>query len=154
MKVWIMRGIPGCGKDTFIERELKQYDPIVICADDEHTFNGKYEYRKERAEAAHNACLQTFVSLTIGRATTSLVINNTNIRMFEIAPYYRLAQAFGYEVQIFQFLCPPELGFRRNVHNVPRETIEMMARSMDPLPSFWNVTYIVSKVDEIPPLDI
>ena len=145
-KVWIMRGIPGCGKDTFIKNFLmERYSPVVLCADDFHMRDGKYNWRPENAKAAHDQVLKQFVTLTQGHAANCIVVNNTNIRMFEIAPYYRLAEAFHYEVEIIQFLCHPALGTKRNVHNVPSATIEQMARNIEPLPTWWNVNYIVSK---------
>ena len=142
MKVWIMRGIPGAGKDTFIDKELKSFDPIIICCDDKHMVNGTYQFDKNKAEEYHNQCLFDFVDAL--RQRQNIVVNNTNIRMFELAPYYRLAQAFGYEVQIVQFMCDPELGIARNVHNVPPETVRFMAKSIEPVPPWWNVMYVPS----------
>jgi predicted kinase len=59
-----------------------------------------------------------------------VVIDNTNIQFAHYARYIELANRFEYAVQIVTLLVPPEVGFLRNTHGVPKHTIERLARSL------------------------
>ncbi len=141
-QVTIMRGIPGCGKSTYAKNIP---DAIVVSADDFHIVDGVYVYKQENAANVHNQCLDYYVrTLVMLPRARQVVVDNTNVKLFEIAPYYRLAEAMGFSVEIVQFLCDPQLGFDRTIHKVPMSTISAMARGFEPLPPWWNVRYVVS----------
>lgn len=142
LPIKIMRGIPGCGKSTWVETNCP--GAIVCSADLFHIdkATGQYKYDQSKAGEAHNWCLQTFAQAVMWQAGKPIVVDNTNVKLFEIAPYYRLAEALGYDVEIIQFFCDPEVGFKRTLHAVPMQTIQLMAKSFEPLPPWWKVRYV------------
>lgn len=136
-RVTIMRGIPGSGKSTL----ARDIDPkaLIVSADHYHMVDGVYQFKKENASAAHNDCLKKFITATLTPEVQHIIVDNTNVKVFEIAPYYRLAETMGFEVQIIWILCPPVVGVERTKHGVPLETIAAMANGFEPLPPWWNL---------------
>ena len=63
-----------------------------------------------------------------------VVVDNTNIMAWEIAPYYRLAEVWGASVEVLCFDVPLGTCLERQIHDVPREIIEKMRARMDTLP--------------------
>lgn len=147
--VIIMRGWPGSGKSTLSKAILESLtngcvgvDCHDICrvhiasADKWHVnpLTGKYEWKPENVSFAHHACRYKF-SEAVSCGKTLLIVDNTNIRKKDYEYYVDVAQKHGYKV--FQAI-PNNPGmwdidecFKRNVHNVPRETIQRMRDSFE-----------------------
>jgi len=142
-KVTIMRGIPGSGKSTWIENNCCSDPTYAVSADDYFTDieTGEYRFDSTKLPLAHNVCLQRFLAL-LNSGVTSIVVDNTNVRTFEIAPYYRLAEIFGYEVEVIWLVCDPSVAVARSIHGVPENLVRSMAVSFDPLPAWWNVRIV------------
>lgn len=132
MQVIIMRGLPGAGKDRYIERKwglTARLDVVICSADHYHMFDGQYRYDPANAAKAHNMCLKWF-SMMLGKQVETVVVSNTNTTAVEIAPYYQLALALGYEVKIVHIKCDFETACRRNIHQVPPSTIWAMYQNL------------------------
>lgn len=138
MKAILMRGFQGCGKTTWAKKNYP--NALVICADNFFYKESVYQFDPTKLPAAHDWCLRRFLSAT-HRREPLIVVDNTNIRMFEIAPYYRIAECLCYDVEIVQFLANPATC--TNTHNVPLPTVEHLAKSIEPIPHWWKVRYIV-----------
>jgi len=139
--VIIMRGIPGSGKTTFLRTRFSDY--TVVSADHYRMKEGKYVFKPEDTPYCHNCCLMEFLSL-LKEKHDKVAVDNTNTRVFEIAPYYRLAEAFGYDVRIVYLPCCPLQAAKRNVHDVPPETVMAMSLQMEALPTHWKqITQII-----------
>ena len=119
-----MRGCSGSGKSTWIRNNYP--DATVVSAD--HILG-----------EAHNQCLRKFVGLCEQNDYGVIIVDNTNIQVYEITPYYRIAEAFGWEVEIVCLMVHPDIAFKRNIHNVPEEIIHKMARNLleVKLPPWW-----------------
>lgn len=125
-----MRGLPGSGKSTksfhlFDEIKDAGGDP-VICSSD-HFFtdaNGNYNYDKTKLTEAHTACMFSFLEAL--QAGKSIIVDNTNIKLYEFVGYIIAGQARNYSIRIVQCTAPPEECFKRGIHNVPLSTIQQM----------------------------
>ncbi len=134
----IMRGVPGSGKSHFVGRHFGR--AAKFSADGFFTDSqGNYKFNKDMLAEAHNHCLMRFCGYIHNAADGRFaVVDNTNVKAFEIAPYYRVAEVHGFVVHIFWLVCDPAVAAVRNIHGVPPPLVETMARSFEPLPSWWN----------------
>jgi predicted kinase len=140
--VYILAGLPGSGKSTWA-RQYGGTMSTIVSAD--HFFErsgGKYNFDFTKLGEAHGECLKSFVEALID-GHSYVFVDNTNTTIPEIALYYALARAYGYKVELHLFLCSEEVSFRRNIHNVPMKSIEMMRKRFDTLvdniPTYWDI---------------
>lgn len=156
--VVILSGLPGAGKTTLARGLTSAFQKLCgpppmarlesVSADDEHMKNGSYRFDPARAGEAHRMCLAKYL-YHVGTEDTSLrlvVVDNTNVSPTEIAPYYRVAEAWGWKALIVRLYCEPMVAFRRNVHGVSLATILTMYRQLltEPLPPYWNYKLVSS----------
>jgi hypothetical protein len=159
MKVYVMSGIPGSGKSTWIDNELKgrQRLAVSVCSADHYHYDddGCYRYRPENAGKAHALCLGSYLRQIQGYAERrgagvplpdAVVVDNTNIRAWEASPYVRLAELFGFDYEIVRVYCDPVVAASRNVHQVPFERVMQMYRAFlaDDFPGHWRVRGVPS----------
>jgi hypothetical protein len=153
MRVVIMRSIPGGGKSHLIHKWEEKYwqfpQQWVVCsADHYHIINGVYTYKPENAAMAHANCLKRYAEAVTGHGYPEgvqyLFVDNTNSTDLEIAPYYRLAEAYGRPVSIMQIYCPFDVAVGREVHDVPISTIWRMHQNIltEKLPPSWKLDII------------
>ena len=111
MNVIVLRGISGAGKSTWA---AKHYPDAVIASADSYFLqeDGSYDYDPKQIDAAHEACYQTFVQALINREPL-IVVDNSNVTVWEISPYVMPARSFGYEVEVLTLDCDPEVAIRR-----------------------------------------
>ena len=135
MKVTIMRGIPGSGKSTY----AKALNPEVICsADLFFMVSGEYNFDPSLISEAHKTCLRQFLH-SLNRRAKDIVVDNTNIHAWEISPYYNVAEAHCYEVEIVNVHFDAPTAHNRCIHGVPFDVIYRMKRDMlnEKLPPWW-----------------
>lgn len=145
MKVFVMRGLPGSGKSTWIERVRKDFGQggsAVVSADHHHVKGGVYRFDPSKIRMAHDACLGSFLSAVREGKLAALFVDNTNVSVWELAPYVRLAELFNHEVEIIRIECDPLVAAKRNVHGVPAATVFRMwdALRSERLPGHWKET--------------
>jgi predicted kinase len=135
--VWIMQGVSGAGKSTFVS-------PLAYVVSADHYFMRGFEYHFDasRLGEAHAECLKNFVEAVDSRLNF-IVVDNTNTTPVEVAPYYALALAYGYDVVIKHIPCEDlKLAAERNRHGVPLKTIEQQAKRIENfakhMPPYWN----------------
>jgi predicted kinase len=94
--------------------------------------DGEYQFDNELAGERHEQNYQNFLaSLEEGKA--AIIVDNTNVKLSQFAPYADAAQVAGYAV-VFVELAHPDLdvAFERTTHGVPKEVINQMMLDWEP----------------------
>lgn len=129
--VYIMRGLPGSGKSTWIRNNVPN---AVVCSAD-HYFerNGKYDFDPKLLPQAHEACMNNFKKAILGYED-QIVVDNTNLSAWEYEKYVEFAKQNGYQVEIVNIgdggLTDDELA-ARNTHGVPLSAYARMRQRMN-----------------------
>jgi predicted kinase len=136
MKVIVMQGLPGSGKSTWIKNNCPG---AVVCSAD-HYFTdretGEYKFDPTKIGEAHKECLRAFLDATEAEEDL-VVVDNTNLSLWEMATYIQVAAARGYTVEVVRIMADPGVCAQRNVHGVPLKTILQMADRMEQPLFFW-----------------
>lgn len=144
-KVIIMRGIPGSGKSQHIRRtilpEFRGNSFAIVSADHYFEHKGKYWFDASKLQAAHADCFDKYLE-HLRNCTELIVVDNTNLRAWEISPYILGANAasiYSYEVEIHEIRCEPQFAASRNIHGVDEAKVMAMdtTRHNEVLPPFW-----------------
>lgn len=158
-KVQILIGCSGSGKSTFAEKVMSDYREEslkkeraiptgTIFSADSYQNPTALNYTREALENNHNQCLRSYVrevSTAVyldPRVSALYIVDNTNTTIAEIAPYFRVAQAFGYDVELVWFSANPVDCHNRNKHGTPLPIIERQDRQIADLriPPYWKYT--------------
>lgn len=148
MKVTILRGGTGCGKSTW----AKEQNAVIISADDFFIVDGEYKFDVEKLGAAHAACLRDFIHLCEvplhdkDEGGKDVIVDNTNTRLSEFAPYAAIALAYSHEVKIVTFVYDPVAAWRRSTHGAPfdvamRQHLHLM-RDSEIIPPWWKHEFV------------
>ena len=122
-KLYIIRGVPGCGKTTFANDICDK----VVSADDYHYDDeGNYNWKPENMQAAHR--YSQGKTRSIMETGKDVAVANTSTTVKEMKPYYKMAEEFGYTV--FSIIVENRHG-GENTHNVPEATLEAMEKRFD-----------------------
>lgn len=131
MNIYLMRGIPGAGKTTWIKKNLPE-NRVVVSADHYFMHDGQYIFDPTKLHDAHQHCfLRFFNEITKLFRTANLIVDNTNIELLDIAPYVAIAQVYDFDVTIVEFRIDPGIAIARNIHGVPANKIISMANRMN-----------------------
>lgn len=119
MQLVLIRGLPGSGKST-MAKALARAGFEHFEADTYHMNNeGDYCFDRANAKAAHEWCQQeTRKALERGK---QVVVSNTFVQLWEMAPYFDMAKALGIEPNVLE-----AKGNWQNVHAVPAEVMANM----------------------------
>ncbi|KAM8708253.1 hypothetical protein ACLKA7_015255 [Drosophila subpalustris] len=133
----IMRGAPGCGKSTMAKsllqqsRLLDQYaiQDFVFSSDDYFLTRRGYEFNPNLLPDAHEWNRQR-VKQKAAAGWSPIVVDNTNIMIWEMQPYVQIAVQHGYILHLLE----PQTSWsksasklaQRNSHQVPKESIQRM----------------------------
>lgn len=147
MKVTILSGVPGSGKSTYVKTHIE--GGSIHSADHFFTTESGYQFEASKLGAAHAQCLRGFITACQSRYPT-VVVDNTNTTTEEIAPYYSIAKAYGYEVELVTLLVDTPTALARGTHGVPEKNIDAMQRRIRDrrLPRFWDLTQTTLAWDE------
>lgn len=106
--------------------------------------DGEYVFKPAEIGLAHVDCFRRYLRALAEDDIKTLVVDNTNIQAWEIAPYYMAAAVFGVNnITVFEIHAPLELCFARNIHNVPYGVIRKMHSTFATrlLPNHWKVQH-------------
>jgi predicted kinase len=132
-KVIIMRGPSGSGKSTYIQKHFP--DAYVCSADHFFIKNGEYVFEPAKIGEAHSMCMSLFISATVDpNAAPLIVVDNTNIKIWEFFNYYHLSRLLGFELEIHSlfYSADRETCKARNQHSVPPQMIDRMFDNYEP----------------------
>lgn len=158
----ILSGVSGAGKSTWVDKEVYDHHRVVFSADNFFIRDGEYKFNAADLGRAHDDCLRQFTEACIGGADLkqkgdlglksgrqsvveppTLVVDNTNTTVDEINPYYRIAHAYGYAVELVTLHVDSKLAAQRNKHNVPEHAIHNMAVHLAgrKFPPYWEMKH-------------
>ncbi|XP_013173408.1 PREDICTED: uncharacterized protein LOC106122094 isoform X1 [Papilio xuthus] len=133
----IMRGVPGSGK-TYLARKILEatiggpkcdFSMHIFSADDYFFIKGFYQYDRMKLQDAH-IWNHTKARSAMKRGVSPVIIDNTNIEVWEMEPYLRDGVNNGYLIEIVQpntsWAKKANTLSRKNIHNVPLATIKRM----------------------------
>lgn len=146
LQVFIMSGVSGSGKDTWIKKYQKENPTtktFVVSADHYFMKDGDYVFDPSKLDEAHGKCLRDFIQHVRNFIEDDgiVFVNNTNTTSEEIAPYYAIAHAYGARVTLVTVHCLPHIAAKRNVHGVPEKGILAMHDRIQArkIPSYWDI---------------
>lgn len=132
-RVYILVGIPGSGKSTWIKNNIPGIGtPATVIASADHFFerNGEYKWEANKVIVAHRVCQRTYMKALENQTVRTIVLDNTNVKSREVKDYITQANRFGIIPTMVFIVCDPEIAILRNKHNVPAHTIRNMAQAM------------------------
>lgn len=128
MKMIVMMGLPGSGKSTHI----RGLGPAVVVSADtffENSF-GEYVFNGDKTKEAHEFCLAE-AKAALEQNNDTVVVDNTNTELWQIAPYFDLGRSVGAHIEIHFMDTDPSVAFLRNQHGVPEGTFQNMAQRLE-----------------------
>lgn len=127
--IYLIRGASGSGKTTCAELLLNEGIAHKHFEADSFFVNkdGIYTYNREYNEDAHNLCiLSTKQALYAGY---NVVVSNTFTKLWELEPYFKMAQDLNVQVKVFH--CNRSY---KNIHNVPQSVVDRMKQTFEKYP--------------------
>lgn len=122
--LFLLRGLPGSGKSTLAKMMSDTHFEADMYFVDE---NGNYNFDVTKLKEAHTWCqdqvnMSMILNITTGDNSV-IVVSNTFTQEWEMEPYYKLANAYGYKV--FSLVVENRHG-GVNSHGVPEDKLEIM----------------------------
>lgn len=126
---YLVYGVPGSGKSTYVEKELKtKYKDLQHFEADMFFYdkNGIYQFNPKKLSFAHKWCQTKFIESMMNGVP--VCVSNTSLTPKEREVYFTQATAYNYEIHVHY--C--DGGFQ-NVHGVPEEKVEKMKNKLVPI---------------------
>jgi predicted kinase len=122
-ELFLLRGLPGSGKSTLAkmlvgDKEYRHKEADMYFVDRE----GSYKFKPSKIKDAHKWC-QEEVDFLMKYSHSPVVVSNTFTQEWEMEPYYKLAEQYGYRVH--SIVVENRHG-GVNEHGVPEEKLEQM----------------------------
>jgi predicted kinase len=129
VRLVILRGLPGSGKSTFAQKLVDALDFVHLEADRHFVDTlGHYRFDPARASDCHSVCQREADDAL--RSGKRVVIANTHVCLWELAPYVGLAA-----LHATQWCVVECMGAWINIHSVPNEVVDSMREKWEPLPT-------------------
>ncbi|KAK3593508.1 hypothetical protein CHS0354_037031 [Potamilus streckersoni] len=135
--MFIMRGLPGSGKSTIVREIQKTYPGTGVCSADNFFIgeDGIYRFDSSLLSDAHNHC-HVIAESKCKESCRVIVIDNTNIMKWEMAPYLKLAHDSYHYIPVIvepitSWRKDPEELAKKNSHNVAINLIQHKVNKLD-----------------------
>ena len=116
--LFILRGVPGCGKTTLAE----SLEGVYFEADKFFMVNGEYKFDYTKLKQAHDLCRHsTEAAMNMGHER--VIVSNTFTTEEQMQPYLDLAKEYKYRVVS---LIVENRHDNKSIHDVPEETLIQM----------------------------
>jgi predicted kinase len=126
-KVYILRGVSGSGKSTFIKKLPKNK---VVHSTDKFFYKGnKYIFDLKKLPLFHRKNFKEYQE-SLQKRKKIIVVDNTNLLCKHVKPYIDEARKYGYKVILVDFLPRGrEYHYKKNIHNIPLRAIDMQIKN-------------------------
>lgn len=133
-KLFILRGVPGCGKSELAEwiKSTVSLEPdgegnfrnnmVHLEADMYFMKDGEYKFDGKKLHEAHKWCKDWFVNAI--EKGKDIVLSNTSTQLWEFEEYKKIAEEMDY--MVFCLIVENRHG-GKNTHGVPEDKIQKMA---------------------------
>jgi predicted kinase len=142
-KLIATRGIPGSGKSTRAQELVAQYRNDGFCVQlfsTDDFWGNPYKFVSAKLKEAHlwnqhRTMLAMIEAHANNHQDHLIVVDNTHISAWELRPYVKPAYLLGFDIEFVEpstaWAFDAEECARRNVHNVPLDTIRGMIARYD-----------------------
>lgn len=131
----LLRGLPGSGK-TVLATTLLQHglgtvnrDEFIFSTDDFFNKGGSYRYNPNEIQEAHTWNQRRAFS-NARKGVSPIIIDNTNLEIWEMKVYCTMGVQFGYIIEIVEVSTPwalnPGVLSNKNTHGVDKRKIKLM----------------------------
>lgn len=126
--VYVLRGVPGCGKSTLAETLIRIADAASkttkVCSADQFWIDddGEYKFDMRRLREAHEWCREQY-SQALADGVEFIIVDNTNTQLKEMQHYLEEGRGAGYRVTT---LIVENRHEGESTHNVPKFRLEVM----------------------------
>lgn len=140
--LYIVRGLPGSGKSTFVRSQgLPSSEDCWLEADMffENPETGEYKWEGKLIEEAHQWCFtNTIKHLRNGK---NVWVSNTFTRLWEMNPYIlTIGELIGnVDVTVFEIKTQFE-----SVHGIPEKSMKAMKARWEEIPAEWEGTFVTA----------
>lgn len=146
-RVFIMAGINGSGKSTTAARVQKEFPSAVIVSADNYMVDesGKWQFDPAKLGLCHSLCQEAFHE-ALNNKIPVVIVDNTNLCHEHRWVYEKHALERGYDVTVFVHDTDVDIAVKRNIHGVPRHTLENQKRKLDLAPGVYNLSFDPARV--------
>lgn len=127
--MFIMLGLPGAGKSTYVNTKLIPDGVQVLCADDLRMAHGHKFYGP--LEQQIHGMLYTLARAHMLRGL-SVVVDESTVRASYVQRWARLAEDMGYAIKVIHLKTPKQTCVERRsaTPGFPLDVIEMKERDL------------------------
>ena len=144
LKLYIVRGLPGSGKSTYVRDCSDAWDDDHWEADMFFENDaGDYRFDGKLIEEAHKWCYTNVLrSLRNGY---NVWVSNTFTRVWEMTPYIDMVNLVEEDVEIVIIEIKTQF---ESIRGVPEKTLKSMKDRWEEIPAEWQDKFVVNRITE------